>query len=63
MTFAVDVDADGEATAVKVLLAADPQLTRTIASVLLLTKYKPAVCSGKPCAMAYPFRISAVITR
>lgn len=63
MTFAVDINADGEATAVKVLLAADPKLTRTVASVLMLTKYKPAICAGRPCAMAYPFRIGASITR
>ena len=63
MSFAVDVNSDGEATAVTVMLAADPQLTRTVASVLMLTKYKPAICAGRPCAMACPFRIQASISR
>ena len=63
MAFAVDVNAAGEATAVQVLEPADPELTRTVASVLMLTKYKPGMCRGKPCAMAVPFRFGARMTR
>ena len=63
MAFVVDVNAAGEATTIQVLQPADPELTRTVASVLMLTKYKPGLCSGKPCAMAVPFRFGARMTR
>jgi hypothetical protein len=61
MTLVVNVDASGQATGVQVLKAAEPELTRAVASILILTKYKPAVCAGAPCAMAYPFRITATL--
>jgi len=31
-------------------------MTKFESSVLLLTKFKPAVCAGKPCKMQFPFR-------
>jgi hypothetical protein len=57
----VDVDSQGQATSVSVMKSPDPTLTRAVAQVLMLTKYKPAVCGGKPCSMGYPFRMSFAV--
>ncbi|HKX40967.1 MAG TPA: energy transducer TonB [Burkholderiaceae bacterium] len=57
LTMFVEVDAQGRATSVSVMKSPDPKLTQAVASVLMLTKYKPAVCGGQPCSMGYPFRM------
>jgi len=56
----VDVDAAGDAVTASVVKSPvlDPDLTRAVAQILMLTKYKPAICSGRPCAMGYPFRVT-----
>ena len=59
----VDVDAQGQATAVSVMKSPDPKLTQAVASVLMLTKYKPALCRGQPCSMGYPFRMTFSVER
>jgi hypothetical protein len=59
LTVVALVDANGEATGVQVLRGTDQELIRAVATVLMTTKYKPALCAGKPCAMGYPFRIAA----
>ncbi len=59
----VEVDPLGNATAVSVMKSPDPKLTQVVASVLMLTKYKPAVCRGQPCQMAYPLRMSFKVER
>ncbi|WP_338768753.1 hypothetical protein [Massilia sp. METH4] len=53
----VIVGADGRASEVKVYGSSDPQLTTVIANVLVLEKYKPALCHGKPCSQEFPFRM------
>jgi len=58
MVLLVSVDSKGDATSVSVLSSPDPEMTQFAASVLMLQKYKPALCDGTPCAMQYPFRIS-----
>ena len=54
----VEVDAQGQATAVSVMQSPDAKMTQAVAAVLMLTKYKPAVCRGRPCSMGYPFRMT-----
>jgi len=56
-----DVDADGKVTAVSVYKSPDPALTRAAANVLMLTKFKPAVCGGVPCKMAFPLRVNLTV--
>ena len=55
----VTVDADGKATEVADLGgiggANALEMTRFAGSVLLMTKFKPAVCAGKPCKSQFPF--------
>ena len=58
----VEVDPKGQATAVSVIKSPDPKLTQVVASVLMLTKYKPAVCRGQPCQMAYPLRTTFTVS-
>jgi hypothetical protein len=61
LRMAVLVGADGKAKRADVFEKpsldtpeAEQQLVRNIASVLMLTPYKPAMCQGKPCEMVYP---------
>lgn len=53
----VIVGADGRADSVKVYQSPDPKTTQVIASVLMLEKYKPALCNAKPCTQEFPFAI------
>ncbi len=61
LDFTVTVGADGKATNVE---GADTisgvnarEMSNYVASVLMMAKYKPAVCSGKPCEMQFPFKL------
>jgi hypothetical protein len=63
LTMFVEVNQQGEATAVSVLKSPDPKLTQAVAAVLMLTKYKPALCRGQPCSMGYPFRMNFSVER
>lgn len=57
LTMAVQVNPQGEATSVEVLRPVDPRMVQFIAAVLMLQKYKPALCNGSPCTMQFPFRM------
>jgi hypothetical protein len=58
LNFAVSVGPDGKATKVEDYgSSTKPEMTELAGSVLLMTKFKPAVCGGKPCAMQFPFRL------
>lgn len=48
------VEPNGKASVVKAYSSPDPQMTRIAAEVLLMTRFKPAVCGGKPCRMDFP---------
>src|SRR5436853_4068221 len=45
----VEVDAEGNARSVKVFKSPSSEATQVAAGVLMLEKYKPAICDGKPC--------------
>jgi hypothetical protein len=49
-----EVDANGDATTVKAIGAPTPELARIGAALLMFTKYKPALCRGRPCRMEFP---------
>lgn len=59
LNMVVAVDATGKATAVSDLGgiggANALEMTHFAQSVLLMTKFKPAVCSGQPCKSEFPF--------
>lgn len=51
------VDSKGEAESVTVHSAPHPDMKKLAAQIVMAEKYKPALCSGKPCAMAFRYRI------
>lgn len=51
------VDGSGKVTEVSAFGSQDSAMTKFGAQVLLLTPFKPAVCSGKPCQMQFPLRL------
>ena len=59
LNLVVTVDAQGKATQVAdlggVTGANALEMTRFAGSVLLMTKFKPAVCGGRPCQSQFPF--------
>lgn len=54
----VTVDSNGEGVSARVLKAEDAQIGRYAAQVGMLTRFKPALCSGKPCTMDFVIRMS-----
>jgi hypothetical protein len=51
------VDQNGAATEVRALGSPSPQLTQVAAQILLLTRFKPALCDGSPCRMEFPLKL------
>jgi hypothetical protein len=56
----VYVDETGSATKVDVIRTPDAQLAKHAATIAMLTKFKPALCQGKPCAMGFPVSLGFV---
>ncbi|TFV99535.1 TonB family protein [Oxalobacteraceae bacterium OM1] len=63
LSLEVRIDRQGEATAVDILKAPSPEMAKAAGSIAMLTRYKPAVCGGKPCAMAFPIRLEMTLQR
>jgi len=57
LVLAVTVDSEGHPTEVAAYKSPDKDMTRMMASVLMVETYKPAVCNLKPCKMQFPFRM------
>ena len=59
-TFSADVEIDAEGTPIAIAVHRSPSkaATRFVSSIVLLTKFKPAVCAGSPCRMGFPVRIA-----
>lgn len=53
-----DIDSKGEATSISVLKSPDDEMTKFVASLLMMQKYKPALCNSVPCRMQFPFRMT-----
>lgn len=54
----VTVDEKGNADRAEIVRAPTPELGKFAANALLLTKFRPGYCSGKPCAMQYAMEMS-----
>lgn len=52
----VHVSSAGDADSVEILRSPDERWGRFTAGVAMLTKYKPGICNGAPCAMEYAIR-------
>lgn len=59
----VEVAADGTPSKVYVHQSPSPEMTRFVAAILMFEQYKPGLCSGMPCRMAFPFRMQFRIAR
>jgi hypothetical protein len=53
-----EIDKDGNVASVAVLRSPNEEVTKFMANVLLLTKFKPAVCQGQPCSMGFPMKVN-----
>jgi hypothetical protein len=51
------VDAEGNAESVEVFETPHKDMSRLVAEIVMAEKFKPAVCSGKPCAMIFPYAV------
>ena len=49
-----NVAPDGQVSEVKALESTDAETTKYAATILMLTKFKPAKCAGQPCRMDFP---------
>lgn len=56
----VFVDETGRATKVEIIRSPDDVLAKHAAALAMLTKFKPAQCKGKPCAMGFPLNVGFV---
>ena len=63
MTLFVDVDSTGKATSASVYNTPTPELAKAAMVIVLMEKYKPALCAGKPCAMKFPISMQFNWTR
>lgn len=55
VTLHITVNAEGEATQFQIYQASSQQAAELVAHVFSQTKFKPAICDGKPCQMDFPF--------
>jgi len=53
----VMVDSQGNAGEVSVYKSPDPAMAKLVSAALALEHYKPALCAGQPCKMAYVLRL------
>jgi hypothetical protein len=51
----VHVDENGVPQSAKVYATPSSRISKKAATVLMTTKYQPAVCTGKPCSAEFPF--------
>lgn len=63
LSLEVQVDSTGKATEVTILSSPSDEMARFASGVAMLTEFKPAVCSGQPCAMAFPVRLNLMMRR
>ena len=61
LALVADIAPDGTPRKVDVLRAPDdPQFRQAAAALLMTTRYKPAVCGGRACAMGFPLEATIV---
>jgi hypothetical protein len=60
LSLEVMVDATGTPTKVEVLESPDAKLSQYAAHIAMLTRFKPALCKGTPCAMGFPVGMNFV---
>ncbi len=58
----VKVDAEGKAKSVSVVASPSTEMTDYAAALVMVEKYKTAVCGGKPCEMPFKFSLNMTLT-
>ena len=53
----VKVDEKGDPVSVTIYETPDSRTSKEAAAVLMKTRYKPGMCSGKPCPSEFPFSV------
>ena len=61
MVLVASVATDGTVSEVKAIGSPSPEMAKAAASIILLSKFKPAVCKGEPCKMEFPFTFKFVV--
>jgi hypothetical protein len=56
----VTVGPDGVPTSAKLYRTPHPDLGRFVSMALMMQRFKPALCTGKPCEMIYPFAFTFI---
>jgi hypothetical protein len=56
----VTVNPQGKGTKVTLVKYSSVEAAKVVAYVLVHTKYKPAVCHGKPCILYFPFSVKLI---
>ena len=54
----VEIDEQGSPITFVVYNSPSDSVTKFVANIVMLTKFKPALCSGSPCKMGFPVRIT-----
>jgi hypothetical protein len=55
------IEPSGEVSGVKAWGSPSPEMTKFAASVLLLTRFKPAICGGQKCRMDFPLKYLFIV--
>jgi hypothetical protein len=57
MVMHVAVDSTGNATEFKLIKYPNMEAARAVATVIAVTKFKPALCGKQACAMEFPLEL------
>ena len=57
-TLFIAVDSDGKATGLRIGKGSTPEITKYLSQIIANTRFKPAICGGKRCAMEFPLEIT-----
>lgn len=61
LTLVASVDPTGTVTEVQVIESPSKAMTQAAASVVVLAKFKPALCANQPCKMEFPFNFAFAV--
>lgn len=56
-----EVDQEGFVSSIAVLKTPNERVTKFISQLVVLTKFKPAVCNGQRCSMGFPIRVTFAV--
>ena len=54
----MEIDEQGDPISLAVYRSPSKAVTKLVSGIVMLSKFKPARCSGAPCKMGFPVRIA-----